>query len=130
MHKKTLALLLICGTIGGLRENSHSQNVTKSYGSGLEIHLLIDCSESVWQRGDPNELKKCFKQILAEVVSNIRPIEENGDCLAVYFFADRLKVGMPLKIVGHEDATQKAVSELLQSVLLQKATPVVGKSQI
>ncbi|GEM_PF-6565221 len=123
--RRTLVLILVYGAIGGVFNNLYSQPATKLYGSGIEIHLLIDCSESVWQRGDPNELKKCFKQILAQVVSNIRPIEENGDRLAVYFFADRLKVGMPLQIVGHEDATQKAVSELLQSVLLQKDTPMV-----
>ena len=87
----------------------------ESYGSGLEVHLLVDVSRSIWPSTDGRDLKNILITCIQEVPDNLRPLENEGDKIAVYLFADRLEMLSPVRPV--ED--QKVVRESISSAMLR-----------
>lgn len=123
MRKRFLIPLVLFSIVASATKYSHAQSVQPPVDSGLEIHLLIDCSKSVWCPSDPKELKRCLAEILEQISLNFRPIGVNGDCVAIYFFADSLQKVKPLDAVGQQNWKQEDIEKFLDSSLVRPETP-------
>jgi len=123
MKHNILNILLLYTLVVSVAKYSFTQDNTRPLGSGLEIHLLIDCSKSVWRPGDPKELKKCLAEILKQVTMNLRSINYDGDCVAIYFFSDIILKVKELTPVGYLSWKREDIWKFLETTLINSDLP-------
>jgi len=117
MKRPILAFLVLYMVADFCAKPIYSQDTISLLNSGLQVHILIDCSKSLWASGDPEDLRRCQKQVLKEVVLSLRPSEDNGDCVAIYFFSDRLSEAMPLQRFGQDKAIPEKMLRLFDGCI-------------
>lgn len=84
---------------------------------GLDVHLLIDCSRSVWSASDLTFLNDHKQFLLEQIISETNEHWKNSsDRIAISIFADNFEQIIDLEFVGHKEATKQNLINIIENI--------------